>query len=1123
MSFRFLNEGQRGNIQEFTPIDTFIDPVSKIRVSNPSNLIDTDFEYGLQPTKWETVELINNTPAFFSKSGDTTIADITGITTNSGTREVTVTTAFPHSLAVGIPIRVSGTKSVTADGSYIINATPTETTFTYLARANQEQTISIFDLYTSIITGEFFQGSQISISDAEGIVTNSSGPISTLTVKTPTKHGFGLNTPFYFLNLNSTISQEFESQNSASLSFDPSNSATAQNFDGSNTLLQTPIDLSNSATTSTSQSSITSTNPIAATVSVTISGEDWSVLKIGSPLYYSVSVGGGYFQQNPRGVVFIKNVNQINQSGGTATFQVSQIPDGPALPVLANMTGFFQIANQARTFAGNNFNPETQIDLDIQKEQTFLFDGGNRGYDGELASPPSNSATVVGYTGTTATVFTAEGSLDYYEGAMLRYSSTGAVASGLANNASYFVISFSPGASGGLFNMTLSELPGGSPITMSGGGGTQTFSKIGVSIDKNIVHVKNSFFEKDDMLEYSFPENGRFSADDETIFYFVETVFDQHNYRLKSELFTPTIATGGAVSETFSEGRLWRVHSFNNVGTSTFSVSSVGTEPILDYLVVAGGGGGGNQHSSGAGAGGYRTSVSGNLSGRNSQLEPKINLTARSYTVVVGGGGAGAGANSQGVYGQRGGNSSFDNITSIGGGGGGSWNGSTGIDRASGGSGGGGWSTTTNRGAGGAGTAGQGFDGAQGSLQTSNPHAGSGGGGAGAAGIEGNHGPNPRVAGSGGAGLASFITGYPVYRSGGGGGGVWYTANQTVPTLASGGIGGGGAGGLSYVGSTDTRNRNGLPNTGGGGGGSGAFEQPAGNGGSGTVIVRYPITPIIENPNSFMDATGGNRTTITQNGVSYAVHTFTATGSSTFTVNRLAEFSALNKVQYLIVAGGGGSGNVSRNGDAGGGGAGGFEGEITVSQGNYALVVGAGGAPTLSGGNSSISFGGSSLVTVFGGGRGGSQSGTTPLSGGSGGGGQGGGGSGTQGDVGAAGTVGQGHQGGRGWYQNALDGGGGGGGASESGQDTGTNKGGDGGRGRPSLITGTLQYYGGGGAGSSYSGIRALGGLGGGGRGGIGTGENGAAGAANTGGGGGAPAGAGGSGIIVIRYPIGAA
>jgi hypothetical protein len=550
MSFNFLNQsGSDGGIQQFTPIDTFIDPVSKIRVSNPSNLIDTDFEYGLQPTKWETVEIINNTPAFFSKGGDTTIPDITGITTNSGTREITVTTSFPHNLAVGIPIRVSGTKSVTADGSYIINATPTLTTFTYLSRANQPDTVSIFDLYSSIITGEFFQGSQISISDAEGMVTDGVGPTSTITVKTENKHGFGLNTPFYFLNLNSTISQEFESANDTSLSFDPTNSATAQTFDGSNTLLQTPIDLSNSATTSSSQSIVTASNPSNSTFTVSVTDEDWSELKTGDPLYYSVNSGPGYFQDNPRGVVFIKTI-QVGQS--EIVFSVSSIPDGNPLPVLSNTTGFFQIATQARTFAGNNVNLATQIDITVEQGNSFVFDGGNQGFDGNPETPPTGSAVVVGYTGTTMTVFTSQGQLDYYTGAMIQYSSSGDVASGLQNNTTYFVTSFSAGASPGLYTMSIAEFPDQSPINVSGGSGSQTFSKIGVSIDKDVVHVRNSNFDQFDMLEYTFPiefvgepgdeENpqeeidGNFGADEEKKFYFIIEKFDQHNYKLNPVL-----------------------------------------------------------------------------------------------------------------------------------------------------------------------------------------------------------------------------------------------------------------------------------------------------------------------------------------------------------------------------------------------------------------------------------------------------------------------------------------------------------------------------------------------------------------------------------------------------------
>ena len=50
----------QGDYQEITPAEDVIDPVGKIRVSTPENLIDTDFEYGMQGTKWETVQTVNN-------------------------------------------------------------------------------------------------------------------------------------------------------------------------------------------------------------------------------------------------------------------------------------------------------------------------------------------------------------------------------------------------------------------------------------------------------------------------------------------------------------------------------------------------------------------------------------------------------------------------------------------------------------------------------------------------------------------------------------------------------------------------------------------------------------------------------------------------------------------------------------------------------------------------------------------------------------------------------------------------------------------------------------------------------------------------------------------------------
>ena len=286
-----------------------IDPVSKFRISQPENLIDTDFEYGLQPTKWETVELINNTPSFFSKSGDTTIDGISSIITNAGTREIIVKTELDHGLAVGIPINVTGTKSITADGSYIINSIPDTKTFTYLCKDDQDETASILDLYSSIITGEFFQGSQLRVSDSEGIITDAAGT-SNLTVSTNSTHGFGIGTPFYFLNLNSTVAQEFQAANTASKTFDASNSATAQTFDGSNALSSFNVDWSNSAIEGGTPSNISSTDTANSRITVTHqSGENFANLPLGTPLYYSVSAVSGYFNSNPRGVVFLKTTD----------------------------------------------------------------------------------------------------------------------------------------------------------------------------------------------------------------------------------------------------------------------------------------------------------------------------------------------------------------------------------------------------------------------------------------------------------------------------------------------------------------------------------------------------------------------------------------------------------------------------------------------------------------------------------------------------------------------------------------------------------------------------------------------------------------------------------------------
>ena len=504
--------GSGGTGGEISFPKEFIDPVTKLRVSTPENLIDTDFEYGLQPTKWETLELINNIPSFFSKSGDTTIPNISSMNTIQGSREVTVTTGLDHGLSVGVPINVTGTKALTADGAYIINSVPTSKTFTYLAKENQFFTASIEDLYTSIVTGEFFQGSQIRISDSEGLVTDGETP-SVMTVKTESPHGFGPNTPFYFLNLNSTISQEFDSTNTESKTFDSSNNATARTFDSSNTVDRENYDLSNRSSSipaSVAGSTIASVNSENNTITVDHTTENFVGKQVGTPLYYNVSASAGYFNTTPRGVVFLASTNSLGAS--LSTFQVSLIPGGSPVEIQSNMTGTFQLADLVPLFAGNNEDSENQISVNAFRGAAYEFDGDNS---------EGATFTITGISGLGNIALNGDSS--WSAGQMVFYNTSGAAATGLSNNTTYWVTATNPSAS----VVNIASEPNGDTLTaISGGTGTQTLTAIAVSIDRDIIAVPGHDFEEADMVLYSYPEDGAITTEESAQnYYYVQNVY----------------------------------------------------------------------------------------------------------------------------------------------------------------------------------------------------------------------------------------------------------------------------------------------------------------------------------------------------------------------------------------------------------------------------------------------------------------------------------------------------------------------------------------------------------------------------------------------------------------------
>jgi hypothetical protein len=163
------------------------DSVNKLRTASPQALIDTDFEYGMQISKWENLGLVNNRP--FAYPSSNVIPNISSMSLPQNGTVVTVTTSQPHGLSSGDSISVQDTFLSLANGNFIIETVPTTTSFTYTARAiNLSSTINeLFDSNkTAIYLGTNYTNSRIG-----GALTLTYDD-KAVTVTTTTPHGLSL-------------------------------------------------------------------------------------------------------------------------------------------------------------------------------------------------------------------------------------------------------------------------------------------------------------------------------------------------------------------------------------------------------------------------------------------------------------------------------------------------------------------------------------------------------------------------------------------------------------------------------------------------------------------------------------------------------------------------------------------------------------------------------------------------------------------------------------------------------------------------------------------------------------------------------------------------------------------
>ena len=179
------------------------DAVEKLRVSNPQSLIDTDFEYSLQASKWEFLTLANNFPGVYSRANEPafTSDQIVSLTPSGpGDRNLTVTVNIlpntPFQVGDSIVIKESANTTF-VDGAYIIIQVPSAYSFVVTTKSPEALVGDQKTAYTAIYTGGFYSNSNIPIVGISAVAATSAAVI-----EFANPHGLFITSPIIVVDSN---------------------------------------------------------------------------------------------------------------------------------------------------------------------------------------------------------------------------------------------------------------------------------------------------------------------------------------------------------------------------------------------------------------------------------------------------------------------------------------------------------------------------------------------------------------------------------------------------------------------------------------------------------------------------------------------------------------------------------------------------------------------------------------------------------------------------------------------------------------------------------------------------------------------------------------------------------
>ena len=169
--------------QKTRPYDFGTDAIERMRFAEPQSMLDADFEYGIQPTKWQSLDLLRGYPSIYEVPGSD--IGLIAVTTDAsqgsggiGPSKITVDTVLDHGLVVGDPVSIKGLDDsvsgfAKAEGSFIIDSVPSVTQFTYYAKAKVGTTAAtpLLSSFTVLKQAGFYTGAAIGINPTFTVVT----------------------------------------------------------------------------------------------------------------------------------------------------------------------------------------------------------------------------------------------------------------------------------------------------------------------------------------------------------------------------------------------------------------------------------------------------------------------------------------------------------------------------------------------------------------------------------------------------------------------------------------------------------------------------------------------------------------------------------------------------------------------------------------------------------------------------------------------------------------------------------------------------------------------------------------------------------------------------------------